>query len=1238
MAKVRIVNNNLDQNLNGDNFNNTASQTIFQFGGFKLTTNFDGRKYIDYSKQLSSFVRPVTLSSINLTSTESDKILDNTKNVTLNLDRTNLNSFIKFGSAYEFLRVSIENIIVNFPGSLYVDSQVERGGNTTYYDFTYNELTNTSKFKIPSQYTRNNFNLIFNFGNDTVLNDNNIKNINLSYEQYLIWTSKNINDNSHNIIGFTGDSSSRSYLIVECSGNPFDFNSGDTSGSVNYHIKPNTRVFEDFRLNLSGYEKYIIGNRFNDEGFQFRLKDPTLLENGKIEYFDRNIVWPTSDGYNIDIDEISYDRFLDIVLTIGGKYDQVKTDLIARFLTPTSIQTYDLTEDGKMNKLLRLYGSEFDQIKQLIDSLVNVYKVTYDKKNNLPDQIVSNFAKTLGWDYFQLVNEEELVSNILGDLDGEKRMDDDLLPSEVDIELWRRILINTNYFWKSKGTRDAIKSMFLLIGIPEPFINITEYVYTVDGRIDPNEVQLTLSDLPSSSLPYDNDGYPVAPVETPDFYFQMSGDSDNGQAYMNIFRDVGFNLSRQIDNKKSWVQTGETYKRHHSSPTYYQKDSKLVLNTKEIDVALDISRGIEYDVYKYIKEIDFPANSTGFTLPFVFVNLSINKSSYTSDGNTFTLPVEPEGDVEIRYNGILLKGPNEWDGSEIISGNTDVDYYFITSRTFKLGRNSEDIYASNNANKKDIIQATCVYKEGSALSGVTVSYIVTTVSTSQLSTIIPLPETPSGDIQLTINGIAVTKGTSQFTADYIVDGNNIVIQNQDLVTFFQTSPVVQVSYINVSGSTNIYARSEITRVDSFQSGKIYFNNQANKVVYRLNYKINDVKNVKVLVDGIALEPNVDYRINSNNSYELFLSPDIKFGSVISVYYLVGNDLIFDPIVENNFGIGNISDLSFLEFIELVEKKLVNSTNRKVITNYKGGWYPTLLNIYVKYLKRSELTDDNRLKSNGYTFSNLYPFLSKYNAFFKKFVNQLLPSTIILRKGGLLIRNTIFTKQKFTYKRGVSFDQDLKHLGDDGTLFLKRPVSNTIEWTDDSIRIDDLCNEFVVENIEIIYPTTTTTTTLAPLNTVLLINNVDGYPQITTNTFNKTSTGRFILDFNPAILPDYSINMDLEFISQFFADEADSYIISEVTIRRNGDTIYSYDKNITTDYPDSDILFSETENITINPGDYVEIILLNRVDNSSNNGSSNIESSTKFTPKNITVSPNGTILTKIPEFVTNGVMI
>lgn len=1229
MAKVKVVGNRLDQNLNGDSFNNTASQTIFQFGSFRVTSNFDGRTFIDYNNELSTFVRPVTLETLNFSDVESKETTFTSKNAVLNLDRSDLNTFVRFGSAYELLRISVQNIITNYPGSLFINSSIQRGGNTTFFDFNYDSIRNISKFKIPSEFTVNKFGLIFNFGNDTIPANDNIKNINISFTKYVIWSTFLPNDNTHNIIGFTGDTGSRPYLIVQCDGNPFPFLSGATSGRIDYHLKPNMGVFEDFRLSLENFEKNIVSKRDGVKGFQFNLKEPTLLENGKIFYSDKKILWNTIDGYNIVIDNLLYQTFLDTVLTIGDKYDQVKTDLIARFLTPSSLQTYDLTDEKKTSKLLRLYGAEFDQIRQFIDSLVYINKVTYDKKNNLPDQLVSNLSRAFGWNYFQLINEEQLVDSVLSPTEPERNLNTDLTPAEVNIELWRRILINTNYFWKSKGTRNAIKSMFRLIGIPEPFINITEYVYTVDGKIDPNEVELTLSDLPSASLPYNSEGYPIAPTESNEFYFQLSGNNDSGQAYLNVYRDVGFSLLAHVDNKKSWIEEGSTYRDHYSSPQYYQLDSKLVLNTKEIDVALDTSRGIEYDVYKYIKEVDFPANSTGFTLPFSYVNLSLDVES--PQQNTFTLPDTPEGDVEVRFNGTLLVGPKVWDGTTITSGNTYVDYYFLNDKTFKLGSAVfGDIYARNDGVNRDVIEATYVYRQGSGLAQVTVKYIVTTISPSLLSASIPLPETPSGDVQLTINGIAATKGTSQFIADYIVNGDNIVIQNPDLIAYFATNPWVQVAYITVSGSNSIFARNEINRIDSLCGGKVYFNNNINRAVYRLNYRVVNPQNVKILVDGIALEPGTDYTVNPNNPYEVYLPPGINLGSVISAYYIVGDSAAFDPIIGGNFGLGDITKLSFLEFIELVQRKLINATNRKVITDHKGGWYPTLLKLYTTYLSRANLDDQDPLKSNGYTFQNLYPFLSKYNAFFQAFVEQLLPTTIIQKKSGLLIRNTVFTRQKFTYKRGVSFDSNLNYFGSDGATYLKRPLSQVGEWLSDIVCVDDLCDDFIVSNVRVQYPTTTTTTTAAPYEASMKLLQTSSQ-----QTGSDSYIFKYNIEFAPSIIPNYSVTATFNIEFELISDSGDNEVFYNIIFKNNSTEVYSRNRTANTSTGGNPVIINTyTPTFTIDITDSYEIT----IESTASFGGTipPVVGTIRITPTIENVSPNGSILSILPSVISKDV--
>ena len=1051
MAKVKVVKTNLNGNLNGDYFNDTPSNTIFSFGKFFVTTNFDNKVTINYTDSLSSFVRPVTLETMGVSETQSEIIQLYTTNAVLNLDKSDLNTFVRYGSAYEFLRVSIQNIILAYPGSLFCNSQIDAGGNPTYEELSYDVINNVSTFYVPTAYTTNTFGLVFNAGNTSVPDDNELKNLNTSYENYVIWSSLEP-DTLFKIIGYTGNTINvantnpsgitKNYLRLQVTGNPFAKMGTGSTANLDYHIRPNNVVFEEFRALRNAYEKNIVSQRDGTNGFVFTLKDPTLLEDGKIVYADSLMLWTTGDKYNIDISNSAYQKFLKIVLTIGVKYDKIKTDLIARFLTPASLKTYDLTEEGKTSKLLRVYGREFDQIRQFIDSLVNINKVTYDKLNNIPDQVIKNMANTFGWDYFSLIKESELVESFLTVDDTERNLNENLLPAEIDVELWRRIINNTSYFWKSKGTRQAIKSMFLLIGIPEPFINITEYVYTVDGKINPNTVPLTQDDFPSNSLPYDTSGYPVAPLETNDFFFQLSGNTDSGQAYLDVFRSAGFNLKQTPDNKKSWIQTGATTRVHYSTPQYYQEDSKLVINTKEVDIALDTARGIEYDVYEYIQK-DFAANSSGYTLPYSYVNISLGVGASQT---TFPLPAKTQGDFEVRYNGILLNAPKTGTTTGITyQADYSVDY---NANTFTLLTGT----AINSGNRRDVIQATYVYSGGTAVTGITIQYIVTRVKAQLSGTYVPLPSYPRGDVQVTINGIALTKGTSQFVADYILDPanstggtNQIIIQNPDVISYLNANPDIQISYMEVQGSNDINLRSEVIRVDSFSSSKIYFNNSANKYVYKLNYKVNQASDVKFLIDGIALEPITDYNINVQNPYEVFLPKGIRFGTVISAYYLVGGSGAFDPVVNDAFGLGDISQLSFLEFIELIQRKMINARNRKTVTDFKGGWYPTLLAIYETYLKRALLPDSNPLQSNGYTFQNLYPFLSKYNAFFQKFVDQLLSATIILRRSGLLIRNSVFTKQKHWYKRGVNVasgttEYDMRgnslvqFFGDDGSKF------------------------------------------------------------------------------------------------------------------------------------------------------------------------------------------------------------
>ena len=596
VVKKKVVNNNkIYSGLSSSNFDNVTSNTIFSFGNFNITSNFNDSVSLKTGSDLNTYLNPITLETININSAESELLYALSNNAVLNLDFSDINTFVRFGSAYNFLKTNIEKIILTFPASLYINSF---GSLITVTNYSYNRITNSSEFTIPINLINNNFELIYASGNSDVSNGE-LKNLNVSYEKYQMWIPTTGNTINYQVIGFTGSTLTNTNINIKVIGNPLQITpTGDItitgSTSLTFHIKPNESILKKYYKSIDKYQSYILSNK-TDSGYTFKIKIPRMLDNGDVIYADNTFNWSTTDKYNIDINSSQYSRFLTAILNVGNLYDQIKTDIIYRLLTTSSLKAYDLTDNKKLSKLIKIYGAEFDKSRQYIDSLVYIDRVTYDKINNVPDQLVSLLASQNGWNYTAIINENNLPNGLFYT---DNTLSEELLPHDVDIELWRRLIINTNFYWKSKGTRESIQSILLILGIPIELINIKEFIYNISNPINPNVLDLSIMDFTTGEFPYTSDGYPKTPIDTNNFYFQISGDTDGGQEYLNLFRLAGFDLVKTIDNRKSWVTyTGTTVRSDDSTPNYTINDSNLVLNTKEVDIALDSAQGVEYDVF-----------------------------------------------------------------------------------------------------------------------------------------------------------------------------------------------------------------------------------------------------------------------------------------------------------------------------------------------------------------------------------------------------------------------------------------------------------------------------------------------------------------------------------------------------------------------------------------------------------------------------------------------------------------
>jgi hypothetical protein len=89
---------------------------------------------------------------------------------------------------------------------------------------------------------------------------------------------------------------------------------------------------------------------------------------------------------------------------------------------------------------------------------------------------------------------------------------------------------------------------------------------------------------------------------------------------ISITKNPGFDFKRVVDNKKSWVDIDlsrefiiESIKETNPirQTNYNINDERLVLNSKEIDLDINIATAIETDIWHYI--VDNPCLLTGET-------------------------------------------------------------------------------------------------------------------------------------------------------------------------------------------------------------------------------------------------------------------------------------------------------------------------------------------------------------------------------------------------------------------------------------------------------------------------------------------------------------------------------------------------------------------------------------------------------------------------------------------------
>lgn len=544
-------------------FGNTSSQAIFTHGDFNIGINSepDILTGTNLSLQFTSYS---TLDSMGV-SDFNPTTYTSIQNNELRPIGPDPYSYSYFGSFYTEVARSINNVLDTFP---YAILSFDSYTGSSIYDYTesFNLTTGvkSSSFKLPLSAITNQGNILFSSGSPigtqvSLMTQTSLFEIQLSGATTAQTTSYKIN--SYTYTGGTGGA-------LEFEINGFLSNgavspiTGGTS-ELPVYIRPSEKRVTEYRIGQSRLERQLLRDGLfdipdvDDERRNFRYRIP----------------WPrTIDGFSPDNSGSNFETYKDNILLLAGNTDVDKTDIMIKTIIPENYLDFD-SDTQIYRKVVYSYAKQFDEIKQFIDNIAYAHTLNYNNEGSVPEKFLVKLSNLLGWKLSSSFSEIDLFSYLADDENPDQNSF-----AYYNVELWKRILININWLYKKKGTRDAIQFLFKLMGAPDCLIEFDEFIYEIQSSLSSSN--LTLSNNKSNERGFIN-------YNASNFIFQEGGRGrGDGQNYINQWRPE-FDPQKKVDNIK--IQVGDTG----------FTGSENIVNTKELRANLSPAKGVECDVFSW---------------------------------------------------------------------------------------------------------------------------------------------------------------------------------------------------------------------------------------------------------------------------------------------------------------------------------------------------------------------------------------------------------------------------------------------------------------------------------------------------------------------------------------------------------------------------------------------------------------------------------------------------------------
>ncbi len=252
---------------------------------------------------------------------------------------------------------------------------------------------------------------------------------------------------------------------------------------------------EEFFNNLSDFQKILL-NRNTTPLYKATFKVPIETDEG-IKYVYKSFIHPSNENGDLDVESTNYNIYLSSLIDITNLIDELYCDNLYRVMTHDTIKNFDFTYSkddveeyiiggSKVNKVLRIYGRAFDDIKKYIDGIGTVNTITYNGKNNIPKEYFYDNLNLKGWVPYNIA--EHFDSDIKTSVES-GNLNVGMGIEDVSYELLRRFIINSPNIFRAKGTKKAINKVFSLFGINEEWYDIFEIYQPVDDYIESDKLE-----------------------------------------------------------------------------------------------------------------------------------------------------------------------------------------------------------------------------------------------------------------------------------------------------------------------------------------------------------------------------------------------------------------------------------------------------------------------------------------------------------------------------------------------------------------------------------------------------------------------------------------------------------------------------------------------------------------------------------------------------------------------------